>query len=60
MATDESGRALIERVLARPVADATRAVWGFTNRTDIVTLGPGTGWWCSGTGGARMPNTGCG
>ena len=41
MATDESGRALIERVLARPVADATRAVWGFTNRTDIVTLGPG-------------------
>jgi aminoglycoside phosphotransferase len=37
MARDDSGRAL-ERVLARPVADATRAVWGFTNRTDIVTL----------------------
>ena len=41
MATDESGRALIERVAVRPGADATRAVWGFTNRTDIVTLGPG-------------------
>jgi aminoglycoside phosphotransferase (APT) family kinase protein len=41
MATDESERALIERVLARPVADATQAVWGFTNRTDIVTLGSG-------------------
>jgi len=41
MAADESARALIERVLARPVADATRAVWGFTNRTDIVTLDSG-------------------
>lgn len=41
MATDEPERALIERVLARPVADATRAAWGFTNRTDIVTLGSG-------------------
>jgi hypothetical protein len=38
MTTDDSQRALIERVLARPVADSTRAVWGFTNRTDIVTL----------------------
>jgi aminoglycoside phosphotransferase (APT) family kinase protein len=41
MATDESERALIERVLARPVADVTQAVWGFQNRTDIVTLGSG-------------------
>jgi aminoglycoside phosphotransferase (APT) family kinase protein len=41
MATDDSERAVIERVLARPVADATQAVWGFTNRTDIVTLGGG-------------------
>jgi hypothetical protein len=36
MATGESERALIERVLARPVADATPTVWGFQNRTDIV------------------------
>jgi hypothetical protein len=41
MAAEESKRALIERVLARPVADATQAVWGFQNRTDIVTLGSG-------------------
>jgi hypothetical protein len=41
MATDQSERALIERVLARPAADATKAVWGFQNRTDIVTLGSG-------------------
>jgi hypothetical protein len=41
MAADESGRALVERVLVRPAADVTRAVWGFTNRTEIVTLGPG-------------------
>ena len=38
MAAEESERALIERVLARPVADATQAIWGFTNRADIVTL----------------------
>jgi hypothetical protein len=60
MATDETERAQIERVLARPVADATQAVWGFTNRTDIVTSAPGSGWWCSATAAARMPNTGCG
>jgi hypothetical protein len=41
MAADGSERALIERVLARPVAAATQAVWGFTNRTDIVTLDSG-------------------
>jgi hypothetical protein len=28
----------IEHVLARPIADATRATWGFMNRTDMVTL----------------------
>jgi len=33
-----SERDLIERGLAQPVADAERAVWGFTNSTDIVTL----------------------
>ena len=41
MAADDSDRASIERVLARPIADATRAVWGFTNRTDVVTLDTG-------------------
>lgn len=41
MASEGSERAVIERVLARPVADATQAVWGFTNRTDIVTLADG-------------------
>lgn len=41
MATEESERALIEGVLARPVAEATQAVWGFQNRTDIVTLDTG-------------------
>jgi hypothetical protein len=38
---DHSEHALIERVIARPVANATQAVWGFTNRTDIVTLAAG-------------------
>jgi aminoglycoside phosphotransferase len=37
--TEECG--LIERVLGRPVADAARAAWGFTNRTDMVTLAGG-------------------
>ena len=41
MASEESERDLIEGVLGRPVAEATRAVWGFQNRTDIVTLGSG-------------------
>jgi aminoglycoside phosphotransferase len=41
MATEESERALIEGVLARPVTDATQAAWGFQNRTDLVTLGSG-------------------
>lgn len=41
MATEESERALIERVLARRVAATTQAVWGFQNRTDIVTLDTG-------------------
>ena len=38
---DDSERAVIERVLARPVSNATKAAWGFTNRTDIVTLAGG-------------------
>jgi aminoglycoside phosphotransferase (APT) family kinase protein len=41
MATEESERALIEGALARPVAEVTQAVWGFQNRTDLVTLGSG-------------------
>jgi hypothetical protein len=41
MATATSERAQIERVLSRPVTDASRAVWGFKNRTDIVTLAGG-------------------
>lgn len=41
MATDHSERALIELLVKQPVADATHAVWGFTNRTDIVTLAAG-------------------
>lgn len=41
MATDNSDRVLIERVLARPVTDAMKAGWGFTNRTDFVTLDSG-------------------
>ena len=41
MATDDSYRVLIERVLARPVTDAMKAGWGFTNRTDFVTLDSG-------------------
>lgn len=36
-----SERELIERALARPVSDATRAAWGFTNRTDMITLDNG-------------------
>ena len=32
---------LIERVLERPVAAAALAVWGFANRTGIVTLAAG-------------------
>jgi aminoglycoside phosphotransferase (APT) family kinase protein len=34
-------RELIERALGRPVAGAARAAWGFTNRTDMVTLADG-------------------
>jgi hypothetical protein len=36
--TDASARALVERVIAQPVAGAEKADWGFRNRTDIVTL----------------------
>src|SRR5215211_3222779 len=32
----------IERLLGRPVASAERATWGFTNRTDLVTLRDGS------------------
>jgi len=38
---EASERELIERALARPVSDATRAAWGFTNRTDMITLDNG-------------------
>jgi aminoglycoside phosphotransferase (APT) family kinase protein len=38
VADDDAERDLIARALAQPVSDATRAVWGFTNRTDMVTL----------------------
>jgi len=41
MATDDSDRVLIERVLARPVTEAVKATWGCTNRTDFVTLDSG-------------------
>ena len=34
-------REQIERALGRPVAAAVRAAWGFTNRTDMVTLADG-------------------
>ena len=37
MNADDPGRELIERALARPVSAATRAAWGFTNYTDMVT-----------------------
>jgi aminoglycoside phosphotransferase (APT) family kinase protein len=38
---EDSKRNLIERLLERPVTGATPAVWGFTNRTDFVTLSGG-------------------
>jgi hypothetical protein len=60
MATEESERALIEGVLARPVAAADQAVWGFQNRTDLVTLGSGDRVVVQRTAAARMPTTGCG
>ena len=41
MNAEASERELIERALARPVSDETRATWGFTNRTDIITLDNG-------------------
>jgi aminoglycoside phosphotransferase (APT) family kinase protein len=34
-------RALIERMLSRPVAEARRAAWGFQNHTDLLTLAGG-------------------
>jgi aminoglycoside phosphotransferase (APT) family kinase protein len=37
----DSAREVIERALARPVSEVTHATWGFTNRTDIVTLDSG-------------------
>jgi hypothetical protein len=39
--TDDSKRDSIEHLLKRPVTGATRAVWGFTNRSDFVTLAGG-------------------
>jgi hypothetical protein len=60
MATATSERAQIERVLSRPVTDASRAVWGFKNRTDIVTLAGGDQVVCSATVAAKMLSTGCG
>lgn len=41
VAATEFERARLERMLAQPVASATQAEWGFTNRTDMVTLGSG-------------------
>ena len=41
MSIDNSDRVMIERMLARPVTDATKAGWGFTNRTNFVTLEAG-------------------
>lgn len=41
MNADDSERELIELALARPVSGVTRAAWGFTNRTDMVTLDNG-------------------
>lgn len=34
-------RALVEHVLGEEVTEARRAAWGFTNRTDVVTLASG-------------------
>jgi hypothetical protein len=51
MLSDDSERAVIERLLARPVTAATQAVWGFTNRTDIVDLAGGDR-----SGGAAVPS----
>jgi len=34
-------RALVEHVLGEAVTEARRAAWGFTNRTDVVTLASG-------------------
>jgi aminoglycoside phosphotransferase (APT) family kinase protein len=41
MSPDGSERLLVERLLARPVASVESAVWGFTNRTDVVTFADG-------------------
>lgn len=38
---EHSEYAPVERVLAQSIADSTRAVWGFQNRTDFVTLTSG-------------------
>ncbi len=38
---DGADRAVIERALAEPIVAAERAVWGFQNQTEIVTLGSG-------------------
>jgi aminoglycoside phosphotransferase len=37
----ESDPSQLEQLLGEPVAHATRAVWGFQNRTDMVTLTTG-------------------
>ncbi len=41
MEAQDPERELIERAIGRPVAAAARAAWGFTNRTDMVTLAGG-------------------
>src|SRR5215218_4358051 len=38
MTGDDAGGALVESALGEAVACVRRAAWGFTNRTDIVTL----------------------
>jgi aminoglycoside phosphotransferase (APT) family kinase protein len=41
VAAREPDQTVIERALARPVSGTAKAGWGFTNRTDFVTLGSG-------------------
>jgi aminoglycoside phosphotransferase (APT) family kinase protein len=41
VATNHTDRALIERVLGRPLADSEQARWGFTNSTTLITLADG-------------------
>jgi len=55
---EHSEYAPVERVLAQPIADSTRAVWGFQNRTDFVTLATAIRRCFSGTGTAKTLGAG--